>query len=138
MCAQWCMCIRAGMSLSMCVRTLICVGSRGIWAGIVLAEAEGQHRPAAVSSEFGDSYLVVGGASLQGCLEKRFMYSASCSPQWITANDPVQGREKTLGHQRQRGIAKAHRTETPVWLWEGDDAFLSVFMRVFLFKHQPF
>lgn len=69
---------------------------------------------------------------------ERFMYSASCSPQWVTANDPVQGREKTPGHQRQRGIAKAHRTETPVWLWEGDDAFLSVFMRVFLFKHQPF
>lgn len=38
--------------------------------------------------------------------------SSSCSPQWVTANDSVamtvQGKEKTLGHQRQRGIAKAH------------------------------
>lgn len=72
-CMQVCLCP--------CVHTLICVGSRGMWAGIVLAEGKEQHRPAAVSSEFGDSYLVVGGASLQGRLEKRFM-----TPQAVLLN----------------------------------------------------
>lgn len=51
----------------------------------------------------------------------------------------VQGREKTLGHQRQRGIAKAHGNWNPCMVaGEGGWCLLSVFMRVFLFKRQPF